>query len=362
MDQGPPGRRGMPPSRPPARNHHDRSRSPHGGYPAISVEGLWQHPPKEQLVAKVKSQERRLWFSFCDESLGRNSPEHYPSACLLAFLENRPAPSLQELMDHVDVLSHEELVVCCKAAVQQGASPPEAKGDDFSKYAEPELAEYLQDSCIEYSSEGKRTRWPSFYERSKVEQFPAADLVTLVKQCNYRPWHDFCNETLLKYMPSAYPAHYLVAFLVGDGPPEEGAPEEGAPETADATDSAMDDAFGALSTEELIDLCTAAVEDGYPPLEGDPSLYSRDDLLQYLRAHGDDNTEITEEEKDQDSNWAEVKPEQGETMGEDEMERLWQTTENVVEEPEGVQEPEGDDVAPSSRMQPGSFLSLLREV
>lgn len=271
-------------------------------------------------------------------------------------MENRPAPSLQELMDHVDWLSHEELVVCCKAAVQQGASPPEGKGDDFSKYSEAELAEYLQDCCVEYSSEGKRTRWPSFYERSKIDKFLAADLVTLVKQCNYKPWHDFCNETLLKYVPSTYPAHYLVAFLVGDGPPEEGPPEEVPPETAEATDSAMhDDAFGALSTEELVDLCWAAVEDGYPPLEGDPSLYSRDDLLQYLRAHGNDNTEVTQEEKDKDGSWAEVKPEESETMGEEEMQRLWQTTANA-------EEPEGDDAAPAARMQPGSFLSLLREV
>jgi len=343
MDQETLGHGAMPPSRNPAKMHHrDRSRSPHGDSSAILVEGLWQHPPKEQLVAKVKSQERRLWNTFCDASLGRHLPEQYPSACLVAFLENQPAPSLQELMDHVDWLSHEELVVCCKAAIEQGASAPEGKGEDLSKYSEPELVEYLQDCCIEYNSEGKRTRWPSFYERSKIEKSPDADLATLVKQCNYRPWHDFCNETLLKYVPSAYPAHYLVAFLVGEGPPEEGPPE-----TANAADT-VDDVFGALATEELIDLCTAAVEDGYPPLDGDPSLYSRDDLLQYLRAH--DNTEMAEE----DNSWAEVKPQETEVIREEEMQRVWQTCADV-EDAGTFQEPEGDDVATATRLQPGSF-------
>jgi len=309
-------------------------------------------------VTRVKQKERRIWDKFCDESLGRHPPEEYPSACLVAFVKSQPAPSLQELMDHVDWLSHQELVVCCKAAIEQGATPPESNGDDLSEYSEPELAEYLQDRYIEYNSEGKRTRWPSFYERSQIETFSSADLATLVKQCNYRPWHDFCNETLFQYVPSAYPSKYLVAFLAGDGPPEAGPPEaepleEGSPETADATDP-MDDALGALSTEELIDLCKAAVEDGYPPLDGDPSFYGRDYLLQYLRAHGNDNTEMAEEMAEEDNSWVDIKPEESETIGEEEMQRVWQTCANVKES-------EGGDVSPVARRQPGSFLSLLPE-
>lgn len=277
-------------------------------------------------------------------SLGRHPPENYPSACLVAFVKNEPSPGLYELVDHVDKLTHAELVVCCKAVVEQGADPEADKATEWAKMTKKDLSEYLQECCTEYSSEGKRTRWPSFYERSKIETFPVADLAALVKQCNPKPWHDFCNETLQKPTPSEYPASHLKAFLVGDGPPEKEPPE--AVEAADTDE----DGFGVLSTEELADLCNAAVEDGYPPLEGDPSSYSRDDLLQYLRAHGNDDTEMAEEE----SGRAEDQAEENDAVGEDEMQRIWHECTNQ-------EEPEDDGAAPVARRTPGSFLAMLRE-
>lgn len=229
--------------------------------------------PKEELVARVKEIDRRMWHAFCEGYLGKHDPAHYPRRCLIAFLSNQLPPTLQELMDNVEEFDKRELVLCCNAAVEQGASPLEFRGNDPSGYSEVELTEYLQNSCTGYDDDGRRTRWPCLHDRSKISNLAHAQLVGLVKQCNYRPWHDFCNETLAKYSPSAYPRHYLVAFLAGDGPlGVEGSADE----------------LSSLSKEELVSLCRAAMKDGAQPPVGrgkDPMRYTQGELLQYLQVH-----------------------------------------------------------------------------
>jgi len=98
-------------------------------------------------------------------------------------------------------------------------------------------------------------------------------LIAAVKAGNFQDWRDFCTLTLGMHDPTAYPSHYLEAFLEEGQPPPTGGPR--------AT-------LAELPAEELVLICKAVVKEGCPPLEGDrgrdPARYTREELMEYLQS------------------------------------------------------------------------------
>lgn len=269
-----------------------------GWWPGDLEHPEFQGMTTEDLVAQVKERDRAVWQVFCENTLGKHDPAVYPRRCLIAFLANKGTPLLEDLVGNLEDLDHHELVLCCKAAVKQGAPPLEGRWKDPARYSEDELREYLHSKCGgSWATDSKRGKpafppeppLPFVKDGFAVLREPAledegrppaaadpsrAQLIAATKAADLRAWQAFCSATLGRHDPAAYPTHYLAAFVEGTGPPPPGGP--------------LGVDLAGFCAEELVLLCKAAVKEGSPPLEGDrgrdPSRYTREELLEYLQS------------------------------------------------------------------------------
>jgi len=286
------------------------------------------HLSDAELVQRVKESDRAVWREFCDSTLGKRDPAVYPRRSLLAFVAGKGPPTGDDLVSCLDALSKQELILCCKAAVKQGAPPLEGRWRDPARYSEKELCDHLETHLggvqernyfknMKQEDDVREERREEEAEKEDVEEegeeegqdegqnegkdegeeedealMPAVgptddddletstlgtqartELVAAVKADNFQDWQDFCSLTLGMRDPAAYPSHYLEAFLLYKEPPPTGGPRG---------------PLNEIPAEELVLICKAVVKEGCPPLEGDrgrdPARYTREELTEYLQS------------------------------------------------------------------------------